>query len=501
MTQFGLINWLAVAVFLLATTWFGHKMSGRVKSLDGFFLGGNSLPWWAVTGSIVASQLSAVTIVAVPGFLFRDGGNLLFLQGTLIGFILAKFLMVLIFLKPYYQRKIYSPYDFIENRLGSRISGLARCLFVTSAIFGHGIRLLTVALVFSVVAGIPIGNSILIMGLFAIIWTLMGGIKTVIWTDFLLLLVILAGVIFTIIQLAGSLPFGLSEAVEKFRQADKLTLLDFSLNPKTTWTVWTSLICFTVFELAQNSVDQVITQRMMCCKDWREARKAVLGSLVIVAITLMMTVVGLGIWLYYRVNPLTPETAAFLAEQPSRAYPYYVIDRLPAGLSGLIIAAIFAAGISTLDSAIAALSETSINGFYKKYVNKRGGDSHYVYASRVAVVIWGVILAGLAYAWGRLIQNEAMLNLAYKAPVLTYGPMLMIALCAKMRRFTTGAIFSGTALGVVSALVVLITNACANEVVIDGFWIYPITCVAFVIGASIVSVGQSRSGGLSKGEM
>jgi len=489
MAEFGLSNWLVVVAFLVATTWFGHKMSGKVKGLDGFFLGGNSLPWWAVSGSIVASQLSAVTIVAVPGFLFRDTGNLLFLQGTLIGFILAKFLMVLIFLKPYYEKKIYSPYDFIENRLGSRVSSLARILFVVGAIFGHGIRLLTVALVFSVVAGIPIGNSILIMGVFAIIWTLMGGVKTVIWTDFLLLLVILAGVIFTIIQLAGAIPFGLGEAMDRFRDADKLTLFDFSLNPKITWTVWTSLICFTVFELAQNSVDQVITQRMMCCKDWREARKAVLGSLVIIAITLMMAVVGLGVWLYYRVNPLPPKIAAFLAEQPSRAYPYYVIDRLPAGLSGLIIAAIFAAGISTLDSAIAALSETSINGFYKKYINKAGEDKHYLYASRVAVVAWGVILAGLAYAWGKLVQNEAMLNLAYKAPVLTYGPMLMIALCAINRRFTPIAIFTGTAMGVITALAMLVMNACGKGLVVDGFWIYPATCIVFVIGAGIVSLG------------
>ena len=151
--EFGIVNWLTIGVFLLATTWFGHKMSSKASNLDDFFLGGRKLPWWAVSGSIIASQMSAVTIVATPGFLFRDTGNLLFLQGTLIGFIIAKFLMALLFVKPYYEKKIYSPYDFIENRLGSRSSGLARVLFVIGTIFGHGIRLLTIALVFSVVFG------------------------------------------------------------------------------------------------------------------------------------------------------------------------------------------------------------------------------------------------------------------------------------------------------------------------------------------------------------
>jgi SSS family solute:Na+ symporter len=98
--EFGLINWLIIGIFLLAVTWFGNRMSSKADNLDDFFLGGRKLPWWAVSGSIMASQISAVTIIATPGFLFRESGNLLFLQGTLIGFILAKFLLALIFVKP-----------------------------------------------------------------------------------------------------------------------------------------------------------------------------------------------------------------------------------------------------------------------------------------------------------------------------------------------------------------------------------------------------------------
>jgi SSS family solute:Na+ symporter len=493
--EFGFINWLTLAAFLLATTWFGHRMSNKASNLDDFFLGGRKLPWWAVSGSIIASQISAVTIVATPGFLFRDTGNLLFLQGTLIGFIIAKFLMALIFVKPYYEKKIYSPYDFIENRLGSRASGLARILFVVGTIFGHGIRLLTIALVFSVVADTSIANSILIMAIVAVIWTLIGGIATVIWTDFILFIVIIAGAVITIVSLHGNLPFGLSEAIEISRGEGKLQILDWSLSPAKTWTVWTGLICFTIFELAQNSVDQVITQRMMCCRNYREARKAIYGSLIITVIILMMTVIGLGLWLFYRANPAPDKIAQFLADQPSRVFPYYVISQLPIGLSGLIIAAIFAAGISTLDSAIAALSETTINGFYKRFIKSNESDKHYVNASRVSVVIWGIFLAGLAYAWGALLENEALLNLAYKAPILTYGPMLMIALFALKKPCSTTAIYAGVIMGISTALIMLLVNILFGGV-LDEFWIYPATCLTFLIGAGVVILFERRSNNL-----
>jgi solute:Na+ symporter, SSS family len=477
---FGLLNWMVLAAFILGTTLAGHLLKGKAKGLDGFFLGGQSLPWWAVSASIMASQISAVTVIAVPGAIFRPGGNLLFLQGTLFGFVVAKILMVLLFVKPFYEKKYFSPYDFIEDRLGAGSSTLSRVLFMLSAILGHGIRLLTVAIVLSVVIDIPVGQSVLIIGVFAVIWTLMGGITTVIWTDFILFGVIVGGVIVTLVNIINGLPFGLGEAIQQLDNAAKLRLLSFSLDPVKTWTVWTSLICFTIFELAQNSVDQVITQRMMCCRDYKQARKAVLGSLVIVLFTLLMAAVGLGVWLYYQHHPLSPTEVAFLAEQPSRAYPFYVIRNLPVGISGLVIAAIFAAGISTLDSALAALSETTINGIYRKRIRPHATEAHYLRVSRIAVVFWGVTLSSLAWAAGSLVQNEGLLNLAYKVPVITYGPMLMIALFALARRKVGhAALIASAVVSVVTALALVILSM-RRLLPMDEFWIYPVTCLVFL---------------------
>jgi Na+/proline symporter len=326
---FGWINWGVVIAFVLGTTLLGHALKGKARGVDGFFLGDGNLPWWAVSVSIIASQISAVTVIALPGAIFCKGGNLLFLQGTLLGFVVAKFLMAYIFVKPYYERKIYSPYDFIEHRLGSGAAHLSRELFLVGAILGHGV------------------------------------------------------------------------------------------------------------------------------------------------------------WLYYRHHPLNSAAAAFLAEQPSRAFPYFIVHELPVGVSGLVIAAIFAAAISTLDSALAALSETTTNGIYLKWIRPDATEQQCLRLSRVSVVAWGVLLSLLAYLAGRLVQNEGLLNLAYKMPVLTYGPMLMIALSALARRGSFPAILSGALAAVGVALAILILNG--QEVIrLDEFWIYPITCVVFAVVATLV---------------
>jgi Na+/proline symporter len=262
-----------------------------------------------------------------------------------------------------------------------------------------------------------------------------------------------------------------------------------SLNPEKTWTLWTSLICFTVFELAQNSVDQVITQRMMCCRDSHEARKAVFGSLGILVVTGLMTCVGLGVWLFYQQHPLVPEHAVFLAEQSSRAYPFFVARELPPGASGLVMAAIFAAGISTLDSALAALSETTVNGVYRKWVRPDASDRHCLTVSRLSVVAWGIVLSVLAYVAGQFAKGEALLNLAYKAPVLTYSPMLTIALFALAGWRNTSALIPAAGVSIIAAATLLVLSM-KSMIKMDEFWIYPIACAVFTGAVWILSQSE-----------
>ncbi len=319
----------------------------------------------------------------------------------------------------------------------------------------------------------------LVIGVIAVVWTFMGGITKMSWTDFILFVSMIVGAIISLVAIFGDLPFGFGEMFQQLDGAAKLKLIDVATDPTKTWTVWTGLICFTIFELAQNSVDQVITQRMMCCRNYKEARKAVLGSLGVVVFALLMTAVGLGLWLFYQHHGLDPASAAALAEQPSRVFPHFIVHELPVGVSGLLIAGIFAAGISTLDSALAALSETTANGIYRKWIRPDATEKQCMRISRISVVAWGVALSLLAYLAAKLVQNEGLLDLAYKVPVVTYGPMLMIALLALMRRESFPAILSGSIASVGVAVTLLILRG-QQIITLDQLWIYPISCIVFV---------------------
>jgi solute:Na+ symporter, SSS family len=193
-TTFGAVNWTVLAVFLVATTAIGHRLRGDPTRMEGFFLGGRSIPWWAVAASLIATKTSALTFIAVPGFIFAAGGDLRYLQITL-GMILGNVLMAAVFIRAYYAEKIYSPYDFMENRLGAGVSQIARLLFFAGVVLSQAVRLLATGLVLSVITGLSLPECILIMGVFAAAWCLMGGITTVIWTDFIQWVIYTAGAV------------------------------------------------------------------------------------------------------------------------------------------------------------------------------------------------------------------------------------------------------------------------------------------------------------------
>lgn len=464
--EFSLLNWAIVAFFLIATTVIGEKLKGKGSGLDGFFRGGRALPWWAVSFSLIATKTSVSTFIAVPAFIFSATGDLTYLQMTL-GFILGNFLFVFVLLKEYYQEGVYSPYDFIQNRLGVRTSQLSRMFFMLGATLSQGVRLLGTALVLSVITGLGTLECILIIAVFAVVWSYLGGITTVVWTDVVQFVIFITGALFALAFAVGDIPGGLGEIIAIADQKAKMVLFDLSLDPHKTYTLWVGILGCTFFEFGSDAIDQVVTQRALCCRNLREARKAVAFSAVGAATTYVMAFVGLALVAFYSLNPLPAEMTALVETEPDRIFPYFVMTQIPDGISGLIIAAMFAAGISTLDSALAALSQTTVMGvgpilFPKmKHVDER----NIVRASRIGIIIWGCILALLAYGFSRL-QSEGLLSLGFKMPGYVYGILIGIAFLSLMRKGRFGAILTGSVLAV--ALIVWF-----NHDGISSFWWYP----------------------------
>lgn len=472
-SHFSDLNWVILIVFLLGTTVIGELVKNKGENLDSFFRGGKNLPWWAVSLSLIATKTSVATFIAVPAFVFSVGGDLTYLQMT-IGFALGNILFVYVLLKEYYEENIYSPYDFIQKRLGVKVSQLSRTFFMIGATMSQGVRLLGTALVLSVITGQSTEVCILIIAVFAIVWSYIGGITTVVWTDAIQFIIFIFGACFALFYAIGDIPGGLGQIVQIADEKAKLTLLDLSLDPHKTYTLWVGILGCTFFEFGSNAIDQVVTQRALCCKNLKEARKAVAFSVIGVITTWIMAFVGIGLVAYYHINPLPEAVNETILLEPDKIFPYYVVNELPNGISGLIIAAMFAAGISTLDSALTALSQTTVMGIgrlvYPKL--KTMDERKVVKISKKAIIIWGFILAVLAYGFS-FFQEGGLLALGFKVPGYAYGTLIGIAFLALMRKGE----FTGIFIGAIAAIFVI---AFMHYEGISFFWWFPVGALVVI---------------------
>ncbi len=439
-THFTLLDWAVVIGYLLLTTWVGHALSGRNVTIRDFFLGGKSLPWWAVSGSMVATEISALTFIGVPGGVYALQGDWTYLQWG-IGSVIARVAVGYWLVPLYFKEEIYSPYDYMGTRLGEGVRRLVTGLFSLGAILGQSVRVLVTALILQTVTGLSTEVCIMAIGAFAVVWTLMGGMRTVIWTDVIQFGVFILGGLLAFGWLLGHI--GWDTIVEINRHAgpggsiDKMRVFDFTLpwdSPLLHYTFWVGVVAMPFQNFAAFGTDQLNAQRMFCCGSQKDARKAMVWSSVSLITTLLMLAVGAGLFAWYQVKGLSPDEVAKFAENPNFVFPVWITTVLPSGLTGLILAGAFAAAISSLDSVLAALSQTSLSAWYgREKLEREGQGPAMVRRSRVAVVVWAVFLSAfailLAGGYARS-DNKNLIDLAFGMVAYTYGPLLGVLLAA-----------------------------------------------------------------------
>lgn len=430
--SFGPLDWGIVAAYLLLTTLIGARLSGKQATIRDFFLGGRKIPWWAVCGSIVASEISAATFLAVPAITFAAGGDMTYLQLG-IGAILARVMIGICFVPRFYEREIYSPYDYMGNRLGPRVRVAATLLFFVGGCLGQGARVLVTAFLLREVAGIDLITAIWALGLFGIGWTLIGGITTVIWTDVAQFVILFVGAVAALAFAVHSVDGGTAEVLRIAREVDKLRVLDLRGDPSVNFTLWMGLFSMPFLNLAALGLDQAMAQRIFCCRTQRQASLAIIVSSVGQLIAVLMLFVGIAVYAYYRHHPPEAEAAARMAADATVAFPYYIVHEVSAGLRGLIVAAIFAASMTS--GALAALSQTTIATFREPLLRalgrSRGPALSDVALSRLLVVFWGLVLSIMATACIPIrAEHEHVIDLVLNLVAYTYGPMLGIFLLA-----------------------------------------------------------------------
>lgn len=455
--RFHPLDWAVLIGYMLLTTWVGHKMSGKQGTIKDFFLGGRTLPWWAVSGSMIATEISALTFIGVPGGVYAMKGDWTYLQWG-FGSMIARWLVAYWLVPLYYQKEIFSPYDFMGNRLGETVRRLVTGLFSIGSILGQSVRVLVTAIILKEVTGMNPLLCITIIGVVAVGWTLMGGMQTVIWTDVMQFCLFIFGGLLALFLLVKGL--GWSDIVAQNQviidgvQTNKMKWLDLTTpfeNPTLRYTLWVGLIAMPFQNFTAFGVDQLNTQRMFCCGNVKDARKAMIWSSVSLCITVLMLAVGSGLFAWYKINQPSAELTAKFAADPSNVFPAWILREVPRGLSGLILAGAFAAAISSLDSILAALSQTSLSVIYgqKKMQSDRDGK-RMVFISRIAVLIWGIILTvAAACLWLIREQNQDsdLIGLAFGMVAYTYGPLLGILLASLIKlKVNAGGLIVGTIL-------------------------------------------------------
>ena len=420
--------------YLIGITAFGIIYAGKQETTEDYFVGDRSVPWWAIAMSIVATETSTITFISVPGIAFSKGGNFQFLQ-LVFGYILGRIVISLVFIPMYFRGELQTVYQLLGERFGGKVKTIASLLFVLMRNIADGIRLLLTAIVLAAVyttfnpaadPGIIIIGSIMLLGIVMIIFTFYGGMEAVIWIEVVQLVVYVGGAVAAAIVLIGSIDGGIRSALEIGSRFDKFALFDFNLDFTKSFTFWGGLFGGCFLTMSTHGTDQFLVQRYLCTSKPRAAVAALMTSgAVILGQFIGFLFVGVFLFAYYSPFELAGYQAAagaFPFDAPDKVFPDFITQRMPTGLSGLVVAAIFAAALSSSLNSIAA---TAVNDIYKPFARDKS-DRHLLKISGWLTVAVGIIQIAIAISLRN--ATSSALGMALSVASLINGPILGVFL-------------------------------------------------------------------------
>ncbi len=471
-----LLDLVIVVVYLVFTVALGAWFSRGQRSVKDYFVSGRNVPWWAITGSIVATETSTVTFISVPGVAFT--GNLTFLQ-LVMGYMVGRIVVSVLFVPGYFRGELITVYQILGHRFGGGVKRLAAGLFLLTRSLADGVRLFATGLVLAALLlampGVPdsarawfpawdptltiLVASVLVMGITTIIYTYLGGMTAVIWTDVIQFVIYVIGAIVAAVILLHRIPGGWDEVVRVGGAAGKLRVFDFTWDLTRGYTFWSGVIGGAFLTTATHGTDQLMVQRYLCSSSPRQARIALLSSgVVIFAQFVLFLLIGTMLYVFYT-GHAPGEAAAFTLNgriQSDRIFPHFIVTNLPTGLIGLVIAAIFAAAMSTLSSSLNSSSATAMADFYMPAVKR--DEAHYLRVSRLLTAFWGAVQVAVALGAIRFSSRvvDEVLGIASFTNGIILGVFLLGTLAPRVRQ--NGA-FAGVVVGTAAMLAVKFLTA------------------------------------------
>ncbi len=383
-TGFHIIDYIVLIVYLLAMIGLGIYFSLREDSTDRFFLGNRSMPWWAVGISVFATQLSAITYISLPGRAFETDWSW-FLYN--MGIPIVGLLIIFVFLPIYRKREITSVYEYLETRFGPETRAYGALAYILMQIGRVAIVMFLPALALSEVTGLPVAWMILLMGVLATIYTVLGGIEVVVWTDVIQTFILVGGAIAALFIIVWGVDGGVSSVVAIGAEHEKFRMFHFDPSESQDL-LWFLIIGGLFTNFVPYASDQTVVQRYFTTKSDKEARNCLLLSTwMVIPATFLFFCVGSALFAFYTVHPeRLPDAVEW-----DRVFPHFIVKEMPVGLSGLVIAAIFAGSMSSLDSSLNSISTVCITDFYRRFMNPDGDDRRRLALARWITVIMGII--------------------------------------------------------------------------------------------------------------
>ncbi|PYQ15218.1 MAG: sodium:solute symporter [Acidobacteria bacterium] len=435
----------AVAVLLgyvVAITAFGTWLGRRRRSVRDYFLGGRSVPWWAIASCIVATETSTLTFIGAPGTAYKTDWT--FLQ-LVFGYVLGRIAIAAIFLPAYFRGEIYTSYELLQKRFGGAVRGTSAAIFLLYRTLGDGIRLHAAALVLAVASGGPRWEWvwIVVLGLAMILYTEEGGVTATIWTDTIQMFVYLAGALVCLVAVIRLLPAGVSGALASAAAAGKLRLIDRGLDLREPYTLWAGVIGGLFLTLATHGTDHYLVQRLLVARSRRDASVGLVlsGFLVLAQFTLFLFL-GTLFWAHYGGRSFA---------RGDEVLPTFVSTELPGGWTGFILAAIVAAALSP---SLNSMASATLRDFYLPYFRPGANEAEQVRVGRVFTVFWGIAQMAVAFL-ARGIDSALQAGLA--ALGYASGPTVGAFLLGVLTRSANSL---GTMVGMVAGLAV---SLCAGQ--------------------------------------
>jgi SSS family solute:Na+ symporter len=381
MNEFGTLNWSILAIYIVANLLLGFYLGRKISSTKDFFLGDKSIPWWAIGISVISTYVSALTFLGGPAWAYTDGLSVIAIH---LNYPIVIFFVVTFFLPFFFNSGVASIYEYQEKRFGPTSRNVISSIFLISQGMTSAAVLYATSLVLEFITGLSVEYCIVIVTVVALIYTMMGGIAAVIWTDVIQAGILFFGAFIILFALISEMPLSMTETLSNLKTMGKTDALDFGIDFSKVTTVWSGVIAMTLFHVTVYGANQMMVQRTLAAKNIGDAKKSfLLMGFVAFFIYFLFILLGVLFFAYYGGREFENGNTIILEFAHSYGMP---------GLMGVIAAAVLAASMSSLDSAFNSMSTVTTIDFYQRYFRKNESDLHYLKASRVFTVFWAALI-------------------------------------------------------------------------------------------------------------